>query len=390
MLEITLQQAKRLFLKQQGLSDFEPFGRGINATKKVIQHLGYVQIDTISVVERAHHHTLYVRVPNYNREHLDRLQQNGRHIFEYWSHAAAFLPMEDYPHANYRMQIVANRKKGHWFPRNHKVLKYVKDKIKAEGPLMSKDFKLPNQKKSTPWWGWKPTKMALEQLFHEGELMISHRKGFQKVYNLSERILPSHISTTPSTQPEYCTYLIRQGIRSAGFVKEEEARYLRSKFQKPTQQAIQQLLDSNEIIPFTIKGLEDTYYTTSQLLEQLPKRIGKKRVHLLCPFDNAIIQRKRVISLFNFDYKLECYVPAPKRKFGYFSLAVLFGDAFAGHLDLKLDRKTKQLHIKQFTLDPNFKLTDRFLTAFLETLNRYADYNGAAHLKENQVKQSIR
>jgi len=381
MLEISLPQARRLFLKQQGLVGSGPFGRGINATKKAIQHLGYVQIDTISVVERAHHHTLYVRIPNYNRNHLDRLQLNGRHIFEYWSHAAAYLPIEAYPHAKYRMQTIANRDKGHWFPRNHKVLRYVRDQITAEGPSMSKDFKLPNQDKSTPWWGWKPTKKALEQLFHEGTLMISHRKGFQKVYDLTERLLPDHIPNQAATQPQFCKYLIRQGVRSCGVVKEKEVRYLRSNFQNPTRNALQELIDTSEIVTIKIKGLADTYYTTPELLEP-PKRLGRKRVHLLCPFDNAIIQRKRTQSLFGFDYKLECYVPAPKRKFGYFSLAVLYGDTFAGHLDLKLDRKTKLLHIKQFTLDPGFKLTDAFLPALLASLNHYADYNGAMHLEQ--------
>lgn len=376
MPDISLPQARRLFLKQQGLISPAPFGRGIKATRKTIQHLGYIQIDTISVVERAHHHTLYVRVPNYKNDHLDRLQLNGRQIFEYWSHAAAYLPIEDFRFAKYRMEAVSNRKKGHWFPRNHKVIRYVRDQITAEGPLMSKDLKLPSQKKSTPWWGWKPSKQALEQLFHEGELMVVHRKGFQKVYDLTERVLPNDVSTT-ATQLEFYQYLIRQGIRTCGFIKEEEARYLRTKAQAITKQAFQQLLEEKEIIPIKINGLEDVYYTTPDLLDQQPKRIGRKQVHLLCPFDNAIIQRKRIINLFNFDYKLECYVPAAKRQFGYFSLAVLYGDAFAGHLDLKLDRKKKQLWIKQFTHDPGFKLTDGFKPAFQNALTDYAEYNGA-------------
>jgi len=390
MLEISLLQARRFLLKQQGLASTAPFGRGIKATLKAIHHLGYVQIDTISVIERAHHHTLFVRIPNYNSNHLDRLQLNGRHIFEYWSHAAAYLPIEDYPHAKYRMQVIANKEKGHWFPRNHKVVQYVRDQITAEGPQMVKDFKLPHQKKSTPWWGWKPTKAALEQLFHEGELMAVHRKGFQKVYDLTERVLPKHISTTASTQPEFCNYLIRQGIRSCGFIREEEARYLRSKFQKTTRKALQTLLESNEIIQFKIKGLEDTYYTTQELLEHLPKRIAHKRVQLLCPFDNAIIQRKRIQSLFNFDYKLECYVPAPKRIFGYFCLAILHGDSFAGHLDLKVDRKAKKLIIKQFTFHHNYKQTDSFITELLKALNTYADYNEVEQLTEKEVIDEIK
>jgi len=139
MLEISLKQARRLFLNQQGLNTNAPYGRDIKGTLKAIRHLGYVQIDTISVIERAHHHTLQIRVPNYNREHLNKLQLNGRKIFEYWSHAAAYLPIEDYKHAKYRMTLLAKREKGHWFERNHKVIKHVKERITAEGPLMSKD-----------------------------------------------------------------------------------------------------------------------------------------------------------------------------------------------------------------------------------------------------------
>jgi len=206
--------------------------------------------------------------------------------------------------------------------------------------------------------------------------MISHRKGFQKVYDLPERILPDDVDTKPSTQIEYCQYLIQQGIRSCGLVREEEARYLRSKLQNPMRQALQVLLEKKQIIPLKINKIDGTYYSTNDLVENMPKRLSRKRVFLLCPFDNAIIQRKRVISLFNFDYKLECYVPAAKRQFGYFSIAVLYGDAFAGHLDLKVDRKAGTLVTKQFTLDPQFDPKADFHVAFEEALQRYASYNG--------------
>ncbi len=375
MITISKKEARGLLLEHQGLLGTAPFGKGKKGVLATIQQLGYLQIDTISVVERAHHHTLLVRVPNYQRKFLDELQRTDKQIFEYWSHAAAYLPLEAYRFATYRMQRMSERKEGHWFPRNHKVIQYVKDRINAEGPLMSKDFKLEEHGKSEPWWGWKPTKMALEQLFHEGELMIHHRQKFQKVYDLTERVLPNWVDTKPPSTEEYCNYLIDTTIRASGLARAAEIRYLRKGLKQPLQTAIAHRLEEKTLVPVRVNTIEETFYSLPEIIANIPKRRQRRKVHLLCPFDNAIIQRKRVIDFFDFDYKLECYVPAPKRKYGYFSLAILFGDQFAGHLDLKADRKTKQLIFQQLTFEPTFKCSDQFFRAFGASIIHYAKYN---------------
>lgn len=375
MITISKKQARRLLLYQQGLTTKVPFGKGKAATLKAIKRLGYVQIDTISVIERAHHHTLLTRVPNYCHKHLKDLLQKDKAVFEYWSHAAAYLPMDDYRFSLWRKKRFAESKKGHWFPRNHKVIQYVRDQIKAEGPLLARDFKLPDQKKSSPWWGWKPTKQALEQLFHEGELMIPYRKNFQKVYDLTERVLPEQINTSFPSEKEYCTHLALKTIEAQGLARENEIRYLRKKLKEPISQVLKNLVEEDLLVTVNVDGVDGAFFTLREYLRLLPICIAKKSVRLLCPFDNAIIQRQRVIDLFGFDYKLECYVPAPKRKFGYFSLAVLYGDEFAAHLDMKTDRKAGSLLLRKLTFDNGFKPSEAFYKALMEAVVDYAKYN---------------
>src|SRR3954447_1140087 len=186
----TRNKLRRIALDAQGLLRAAPFGRGVDATHRALEQIGYVQIDTISIVERAHHHTLWNRVPNYRPSHLDKLVSERR-AFEYWFHAAAYLPMRDYRFALPRMHALKNGER-HWFAnRDLKLMKAILDRVRAEGPMMARDFETPKGR-AQGWWNWKPAKRALEQLYMQGDLMISGREGFQKIYDLPERVLPSH------------------------------------------------------------------------------------------------------------------------------------------------------------------------------------------------------
>ena len=184
-MELTQSEARKLFLKQQGLLRDNEFGRGKNATNRVIQRLSYVQIDTISVIRRAHEHVLYNRVPNYSLKHLEKLVQE-REIFEYWSHAAAFLPFKDFRYSLPVMKGFRNARQC-----DNKIKSEVLARIRAEGPLQSRDFEDTSSKKRSGWWEWKPSKRVLEHLFFSGELMVTRREGFQKVFDLTEDFLPS-------------------------------------------------------------------------------------------------------------------------------------------------------------------------------------------------------
>lgn len=345
-------------------------------------HLGYVQIDTLSVVARAHHHTLWSRLPDYNENYLNELLEKDQSIFEYWSHAASYLPMCDFRFSLPLKHSYASGK-SHWFEQDKKINNYVLDRIKAEGALQSKDFE---HKRNTPgnWYEWKPAKRALEQLFMQGELMVSKRKGFQKVYDITERVLPKNVDTKMPTETEYAQHLINNAIKANGLVEEKEITYLRPKTKESVKSTLKQLLENNELLEVNIENNPTIYYTTPALLNNLNKIKPINHIHFLSPFDNAVIQRKRLQTLFNFDYIIECYVPEAKRKFGYFCLPILYNNTFVGRFDPKADRKTKTFYIKQLHFEKGFKPTAEFKKLFNEKLNAFAKFNGCEkveHLK---------
>ena len=352
---ISLPEARSLALGSQLLLNNNSL-TGKKGVLKVIEQLGYVQIDTISVVERSHRHILWTRVPDYKEDMLKELIDKDKKVFEYWSHAAAFLPMQDYRFAHYRKRMFTHYNKGWgaWAGKNKKVIKLVYDRVKAEGPLQSRDFE--HLKKRGTWWDWKPAKHALEYLFHTGELMLRSRKNFQKIYDLRERILSPDINTTEPTDEEHAEHLIFSAVKQHGLVTKNEIVY--QKFYSPPALKIvlKKLIDENLVVPVKVENLKLEYYTTETTLNKLNVLLPAPRlrqagnepnelIHILSPFDNFMIQRKRINSLFGFDYVIECYVPASKRKYGYYCLPVLYGDKFIGRIDAKADRVNDTLTV---------------------------------------------
>ncbi|MFK7905515.1 MAG: winged helix-turn-helix domain-containing protein [Chitinophagales bacterium] len=372
---LSIKEARQLALQNQGLLQKNPFGKGKTGLLKALKRMTYAQIDTISVVERAHHHTLWTRLPDYKKETLLELQSKERGVFEYWSHAAAYLPMQDFRYSLPRMNRYANGKQ-HWTRPKTNVKEYVYDRIKAEGALMSKDFKKPDDFKAAIW-SWKPAKRALEQLFMEGKLMITARKGFQKVYNLTERVLPPDLNTQAPTPSEMADFLVLRAIEAHGLVAYDQVPYLRSKETKDWIKArLPQLLADGIIEVVNIEGCDNIYYSTPQELSQLNHIKNTKNVHFLSPFDNVVIQRKRLKELFDYNYTIECYVPAPKRVYGYFCLPILWGTQFIGRLDAKADRKQKTLYLRNLVFEEQFTHLDAALSAFVKKLWSFAHFNG--------------
>lgn len=362
-------------LSAQGLLQRQPFGRGTPGTLKTIRRLGYVQIDTISVVARAHHHAFWSRVPNYRAGILERLE-NKREVFEYWSHAAAYLPMEDYRFCLPMMRRIKSRGK-HWFPRNPHLMAHVLDRIRAEGPLKSRDFT--EEHRSREMWDIKPTKMALHELFIQGDIMVAGRAGFQKIYDLPERILPADMDTTTPGSDESAAHQIRSGLRAHGLIAESEITYQRRENASDIQRCLASMLEAGEVMTVEVAG--QTYYTTGELLESLPPKLGRRRAALISPFDNAVIQRKRLQRLFGFDYQMEIYYPVAKRIYGYFSMPILWGDRFVGRIDPKADRKRKVLIIKNAMLEPPFDGRDEVWAALVEAIREFAAFNGCDHVE---------
>ncbi|MFK7915887.1 MAG: winged helix-turn-helix domain-containing protein [Pseudomonadales bacterium] len=373
------EQLRRLVLSRQGLSRTNAYGRGREAALRALTQLGYVQIDTISVVARAHHHVLRSRVDNYQPAMLDQLVQK-RAVFEYWFHAAAYLPMADYRFALPRMNEIRSGVRKHWGGRrNKKMERTILDRIRAEGPLAARDFE--GNGKGGDWWDWKPAKGALEVLFMQGDLMVTERNGFQKRYDLTERVLPDTIDTSTPSTAEYAEHLLTHALRNFAAVTVPEATYLRRS--APLRSALQTAIDERLAAGTLIKAEPAAGYRTfvdAQALEQRTPTRGKQ-LRILSPFDNLVIQRKRTTALFDFDYLIECYVPEPKRQYGYFCLPLLWGDTFVGRMDCKIHRREGLLEIKSLHLEESGPAPAAWSTAFAAALKNYLAFNGANRLK---------
>ena len=371
------EKLRRIALNQQGLLKVDSFGRGKKATLRAIEQIGYVQIDTISVVERAHHHALWSRVSNYKPQYLTDLVAQ-RQLFEYWSHAAAWLPMQDYRFSLPRMkQTNGNR---NWFEDcDKKIIKHVLRRIQQEGALLARDFE-DTRKDHKKWWNWKPAKRALEQLFMQGELMVTRREGFQKVYDLAERVIPDWVDTTEPTLDEYADHLVNNTIRSHGFATAKSMVYLRKgKFLKTAiDLQLQNKLEAGQIFKLQLDNDKD-FYALPELLEK-PAPRSKKTVRILSPFDNVIIQRQRGLDIFQFNYQIECYVPALKRQFGYFCLPILYGDQFVARADCKTHRLKGVLEVKAMHFEAGFIADEGFSLALSCAIDSFSKFNGCRHI----------
>ncbi|WP_306521156.1 winged helix-turn-helix domain-containing protein [Rheinheimera sp.] len=368
-----------LNLQQQGLLRKN---KGKAGTLKSIQQLSYVQIDSINVVQRAHHHVLASRVVDYQPVWLDELLAK-KQIFEYWSHAAAYLPMADYRFSLYRKQQLLEGKK-HWFDVNQQQMREVLARIRSEGPLKAGDFAATTAKNG-PWWDWQPAKQALEQLFMQGELMVVRRDKFQKVFDLTERVLPPGLDCRVPDDHEFAAHLVEKYLQSHGFGSVAQICYLRSGIKAAVEQCLLQLVEAGKLTPFNYQN--QRYFWQNDLL---PPSRAQKQICLLNPFDNLLIQRQRLQHWFDFDYQIEVYVPEAKRKIGYYSLPVLYGRDFIGQLDVKAERKSGVLLLQHLVLLPEVKLTAELALALKQALSDYARFNGCNSVALVKASEPIR
>lgn len=371
MQRINIKTARQFIIANQ-------FDSEKKSTYEIIQHLGYVQIDTISVIQRTHHHVLWSRNPKYQLDELTQLSKEKK-IFDYWAHAASYLPMQDYRYSLIRKNQVGDGN-GFWYQRDPKNMKYILDRIKAEGALMSRDFKKEKKKTDVPWMK-SLINQAMMLLFMEGKIMISERQGFQKKFDLPERLLPNNVITKMPTEEEYFKYLITRDLRAHGIMKAREFGYLLKIDRKQLKVLLGEMVKDGELEEIEIKErVGETYFALPKALEKFSNKKIKKKLHLLSPFDNLIIQRKRLKELFDFEYLLECYVPATKRKVGYFSLPILYGTEFVGQIDLKADRKKKILLVKNLVWENEKKKSDSFLRIFNKKINALMHFNNCEEI----------
>jgi uncharacterized protein YcaQ len=348
--EVSKAQVRKLWLQAQGLDLRAPFGSGPKATAKAVEHLGYVQIDTISVIERCHHHILYSRIPDYKRSHLHQAQTKDKTVFEYWTHALAYVPTKDYrfylgdmkrrskdPHSYYESVTKADLQK-------------VFRLIKKGGPISIRDISDDVLVDKTHAWGSrKPSKKALQLAFNSGDLVISERQGMLKKYELTARHFDWDQKPKAATATEVLDYLIDRSLRSQAVVSLDSICYLDAKRKPAIHKRLEARVRKGEVIPVQVKGVEETKFWMEPSLLETQIHPEHELVHILSPFDPLIIQRKRLQAFFDYEHRFEAYIPKEKRIFGYFSLPVLIDDKIVAVLDLKADRAQTKLLIQQWT-----------------------------------------
>ena len=347
-LTISQTRARHLWIRAQRLDAAEPFGAGPAATSAAISHLGYVQIDTINVIERCHHHILFSRIPGYRRSDLAHNQSIDKAVFEYWTHALSYVPTADLPFfvpAMKRYRETPSRWFGSVTPDE---VRKMLARLRKEGPLSIRDIgddELVD--KDHPWASRKPSKRVLEMLFFQGLVTVSARQGMVKTYDL----LPRHFGMTPkaATARQITAYKLDRALRSQGLVSLDSICHLDA----PSKAAVRDLIDSRVrrrlLVPLRIEGAAKADHWAEPATLDAAASEPPHLVHILSPFDPLIIQRKRLKLFFGYDHLFEAYIPAARRKLGYFALPVLMGDRIVAALDLKTDRVAKKLLIQQET-----------------------------------------
>ena len=341
--------ARRIWLHAQRLDTTEPFGSGPEATPAAVAHLGYLQIDTIYVIERSHHHILHTRIPSYRREHLRQAQSIDKTVFEYWTHALSYLPTETLRFYVRHMRRDWQRHVA-WFGKISTAdLRRVLSRIRRDGAITIRDMDSDVRvEKDYAWASRKPSKRALEVAFYRGLVTISQRAGMLKTYEL----LTSHFDwdrlPPAATESETLSYLLDRALRSQGIVSVDSICYGDARRKAAMRRLVDSRVRRRELVPVAMEGAgQSLHWVRPDTLDAIPDP-EREQIHILSPFDPLIIQRKRLRLFFDYEYRLEAYVPRDKRVFGYFVCPVLLGDRIVAALDLKTDRQRQQLLVQRW------------------------------------------
>lgn len=384
---LTKPQARKIILHATGLSKRAQFGKGIEAVYRLIDHLGFIQIDTNFIVERAHHHAVASRVPDYKPAWINQLEADKR-IFEFWTYAAGYMPIENFRFSLPVKESFAARKKD-LKQTEINLMKSVLDRIAREGPLTASDFENDRVTKSKGWWDWRPSKVALDRLQLFGKLTTTRRKDFRKVYDLTENCIPADVDVTMPTLEEYTRHVIMRSLKAYGIAYAKEISFSTRYVKTDVKAELEKLADRGEVARVEIKGLKGPLY-------MLPEYMNKKievsgDAFILSPFDVLNVFRHRLRDFFDFDYQIECFVPAPKRKYGYFSLPILIGDTFVARMDSKADRKARVLIVNNLHFE-SVKLTKPMITKLADALKAFASFNQCESVvfKKSNDKSAIK
>lgn len=346
---LTKAQARRIWLRAQRLDSLSPFGDGPQATLAAVQQLGYVQIDTINVVERCHHHILWTRIPAYRRADLRQLQSVDKSVFEYWTHALAYVPTAD---LRFFLPEMKRRRDNPpaWFNAvSKKDLRKVMGLVRRDGALSIRDIDDDVLvEKDHAWASRKPSKRALQLAFFSGALTISERAGMLKSYELPQRHFGWERAPRPATEKQVLDYLLDRALRSQGVVSLDSICHLDAPRKPAIRELIEARLRRRKLVAVAVEGAGKQEHWAEPAALELVAAPDAELTHILSPFDPLIIQRKRLKLFFGYDHLFEAYVPKEKRVMGYFTLPVLVGDEIVAAIDLKADRANGALLVQRW------------------------------------------
>jgi uncharacterized protein len=349
-------EARRAALAAQGFGRARPKSDPDGwALRRVFGHVGQIQIDSVNVLERAHYLPLFSRLGPYRRALIDDAAYRApRRLFEYWGHEASLLPVDTQPLLRWRMERAADDAWGSMVRVQRdrpELVEEVFERIRDDGPLSAADLAEETPRRTGPWWDWSDSKKAVEWLFWSGRITSAGRRNFQRLYAVPEAVLPKRVLATPTPEPADAQRdLVRIAARAMGVAAEPD---LRDYFRLPTAESkarVAELVESGELLPVEVEGWGRTqgylWHETS-----VPRTLESRA--LIGPFDSLIWMRPRVKRLFGFEYRIEIYVPKPKRVHGYYVLPFLFGDRLVARVDLKADRQAGRLLVPATHFEPD-------------------------------------
>ena len=381
---ISNQDARHIFLERHGLCSPPRAKLSDDGVLEIIRSLGFVQVDSINTVARAHHMILFARNQTYRPEQLTRLLERERALFEHWTHDASIIPVEFYPYWRYRFTRDRKVLLDRWRKARHQGFEEIFEEVLAmigrNGPTMARDIGS-QRKTGRGWWDWHPEKTALEFHWRTGKLAISGRDGFQKIYDLSENVIPKRHLNERVDEDAFIDWACRSAIERLGFATSgeiaafwelvtpaEAAAWCQSALKgcRLTEVLIENCDERRPTRSFAVLNLPDTYADAIQPVD---------RLRVLSPFDPMIRDRKRCLRLFGFDYRIEIFVPAAKRQYGYYVFPLLEGDRFIGRIDMKHVKGT--LRVANIWLEAGVKRGKGRIAALEAELDRHRRFVGA-------------
>jgi uncharacterized protein len=387
-----LRAVAALFIERQHLD--RPRGRRFTAAAvtRFAEDAGGIQLDSINVVERAHHLTLWSRFGPYERRAFERLAYRRRLLFEYWAHAACLVPIAHFPSWRRAMldYSTRNRSWSVFLQKNRPLLRKVEDAIRENGPLGNADFeKRPTSGKrpatQAGWWNWKPAAHALDYLWMSGRTLVDSRVHFQKRFDLAERVLPSAVALEAPSREEFRRWHVRRSLHAMGAATEVDlSHYLTFPRLGPGERrrTLREMVGAGEVVEVAVAGDRGRWYALNEDLPSLA-RAGRRRsasrgTTLLAPFDSFLWHRERTSRLFGFDYRIEVYTPGHKRVHGYYSLPLFHDGSLIGRLDLKTHRQERRLEVRGAHFEHWFADGKRPPAAAWGDVNRDAALAGTA------------